>query len=71
MQTLDEVDQRAIFPQMIWAVAVFFAVLGAALMAGPSFANFLIYLAMVLLMGLGLRQIEKSKRLKDEKQDND
>nr|NUR37130.1 hypothetical protein [Sphingomonas sp.] len=54
-----------------WVIAIFLALLSAALMAGPRLGDFLIWLAVLLLLGFGLREIEKTKRLKSEKRDNE
>lgn len=55
-----------------WALVVFLAILSAALMAGPNFGKFLIYLTGLLLLGFVLRKLENAKKLKGERrQDND
>jgi len=47
-----------------WATVIFLAVISAALMAGPHFGDFLIYLAGLLLLGFGSRELEKAKKSK-------
>lgn len=50
-----------------WVITIVLALISAALMAGPNFQNFLIYLAGILLLGLALRENEKAKKLRGEK----
>jgi hypothetical protein len=54
-----------------WAIVIVLAMITAALMAGPNFGKFLVYFTGILVLGLILRQIEKTKKLKDKNDRDD